>query len=711
MSSTSSPGTFLGHPRGLFVLFFTEMWERFNYYGMRAALPLYMLNSLRYSQESSSRVYKWFTALCYLTPILGGFVADRFLGNRWAIIIGAAIMAAGQFCMTVEDQRFFFVALGLLVAGNGLFKPNMATQVGRLYPPNDARRDSAYTIFYMGVNLGAMIGPIVCGWLRQKYGFGYAFGAAGAGMLLALIIYQLLGRWVQEPPSAPPEIVRPPSRAPGPAARKPYMTEEEANLAPSLLPRLTRSAPTLIVVVAVAAALACTGLHVAGLINIDEAIAFGLGTVIASLLGAIVMRHVQGAARDRVLTIYLLGLFVVFFWAAFEQAGNAMNIFADKTTDLYLTEKPPEPSVFPAVEGQERVSGTGSWWSRWFNPMPTEWFQSINAAAIILFAPLIAWLWVFLPRIGISLSIPAKMGIGVFLQGMAFALMIWAIRYENQPSSAELAALPRGVTVDGTGRVVFDDPPNPSDPNFDEKLRRHVDPTHAEVVNGGRIRFDAAAKRLDMTGVLADTDRDRLLRPTAPPEYVLKLRELVLASRRAEPDQSVKAAVQLEPVPPQFDLRYAGLPESAVRFDATTRTLSASVALADRDYKGLLVAGAEPEFRAALNRLFVTSASFKVSWQWLFWFYIVCTLGELCLSPVGLSMVSKLAPKAWGTMMMGTWYILISFGNYVAGLLGESYGTLHPATYFAYITGALTVMSLMCFLAVRKIRSLMHGVM
>src|SRR5262249_40291536 len=187
--------TFLGHPVGLYVLFFTEMWERFSYYGMRALLMLYMVNYYRWREKAARRVYKWYTSLVYLTPILGGFLADRYLGNKRAVIIGAVLMAIGHFLMAFEPYPAFFSALVFLILGNGFFKPNMATQVGRLYPINDPRRDGAYTIYYMGVNLGAFLSPLVCGWLMENtLGEHHSgFTVAGIGMVCGLVIY-LLGQ-------------------------------------------------------------------------------------------------------------------------------------------------------------------------------------------------------------------------------------------------------------------------------------------------------------------------------------------------------------------------------------------------------------------------------------------------------------------------------------------------------------------------------------
>jgi len=721
--SAQPQGTFLGHPKGLFVLFFTEMWERFNYYGMRALLVLYMVNYFKWPQEQSSKVYKWFTALVYLTPLIGGFLADKYLGNKWAIVLGATTMAIGQFCMTVDSQQVFYLALGLLVIGNGLFKPNMATQVGRLYPPNDPRRDSAYTIFYMGVNLGAFFAPLVCAWLRTStpWGFRAGFAAAGVGMLIGLVTYLLGLRWVNVVPAALAEsgAIANADTKKASSAGGHYMTEKEAQSTPSAAPALAKAAPSLMIALGIAMVIVPWALTALDVLKANDAVAYSGGGGIACVMGWWILKRISMAVRDRVLVVYLLGLFVIFFWGAFEQAGNAMNIFADKTTNRYITEPAPPPSVFPEVDSVTRSSpsegadGPLGWWRAMWNPVRTEWFQSINALAIFVLAPLFAWLWVYLPRLGIRVSTPAKMAIGVFLQGMAFALMTWSIRYENQPSSAVLASLPAGVQVEADNRVLFRDAPDLDD---EKGVAAFADPNVSEknlkVVQGGRILYDNTKKSLNMTGVLPDTDRDRLLRATVSPQYLEKARELALESTkvRKEKGKDFVAAVKLDPVPPGFDLRYSGFSKDAVRYDEATKTLSATVELGDRDYKSLLVAGADPAFRDALNKLYVESAKFKVSSWWLFWFYILCTLGELCLSPVGLSMVSKLAPAAYGTMMMGMWHVMIFFGNYTAGQLGEVYGSIDPATYFTYISVSLIAVSFVCFLVVKKIKSMMHGV-
>ena len=189
----------LNHPKGLYYLFFTELWERFSYYGMRAILVLYMTaaifeGGLGWSTDEALGLYGTYTSLVYLTPIIGGWLADRFLGQRMAVIIGGLLMIAGHFLMAYQVLWAFYAALGLIIAGNGFFKPNIATIVGGLYEQGDPRRDGAFTIFYMGVNLGALIAPLITGWLARDIGWHYGFAAAGVGMLLGQIVFMTASR-------------------------------------------------------------------------------------------------------------------------------------------------------------------------------------------------------------------------------------------------------------------------------------------------------------------------------------------------------------------------------------------------------------------------------------------------------------------------------------------------------------------------------------
>src|SRR5262249_15433548 len=191
-----SDRTFLGHPIGLYVLFFSELWERFNFYGMRALLIFYMTKSFAFKDDFASLSYGAYNGLLYATPLLGGMLADRLLGYRRAIIVGGILMAMGEFGLALagfglipQGLVSFYLSLALLIAGNGFFKPNISTTVGTLYKPGDPRRDGAFTIFYMGINIGAALSPLICGWVGENYGFHYGFGLAGLGMLLGLACF------------------------------------------------------------------------------------------------------------------------------------------------------------------------------------------------------------------------------------------------------------------------------------------------------------------------------------------------------------------------------------------------------------------------------------------------------------------------------------------------------------------------------------------
>ena len=757
--AAAAPAATTSHPPGLYVLFFTEMWERFSYYGMRALLVLYMVNYLKWSQTRASGVYKWYTSLVYLTPIFGGYIADYWnrqgkSGNKRAVVIGAVMMSIGQFMMTVESIPVFYAALLFLILGNGMFKPNMSTQVGRLYPEKEfGKRDAAYTIFYMGINLGAFFSPLICGWLRenmnQGMGYHWGFAAAGVGMLIGALTYVLGIRGVRE--------------ISGDTSSGTHASGIEADDAPTKLPVFSKVAPKLVLSIGIVMVLGAVIGFVTGKMAGDNALGLFIGSG-AALVAGWILSQVQGAARDRVLAIYSVFVFVVGFWAAFEQAGNAMNLWADQFTNRVLVAVPaaqaaaettgePDSGAAQLIWGLVRFLAmcipAAAWYAfrrlrrrgpvlgytvfdviylvpgitllglvaaglvaiflgmapaaayRAFSPVPTEWFQSINALAVFALAPLFAAMWMWLDRRGLNPSIATKMGIGVVLQGVAFALMILSAKAEDQPSAAALASLPPVLTPAADGHLEYRDAPD-YNPALDTS--RTTDPVPAQ---SRRMRFEGGELR--MSGVLADVERDRILRASAPEGFIKAAMELTRKTN--ESPAGAPVTITLEETPPGFDLKWSGIDPAKLAFDPATRQLTATgFRMHDKDYKTLLLAASDPGLRAALGRLYAISAPLKVSSWWLLWFYVISTLGELCLSPLGLSMVSKLAPTRFATMLMGMWLLTSFFGNFVAGALGETWGTVTPSSYFLLLTAVLGGMALLLFLLVRKIVVMMHGV-
>jgi len=703
--------TFLGHPIGLYVLFFTEMWERFSYYGMRALLITYMVNYFKWDQSDASSVYKWYTTLVYVTPILGGFMADRYLGNTWAVIIGALLMAIGHFLMAFEATNIFYLALVFLIIGNGFFKPNMSTQVGRLYPPNDRRRDGAYTIFYMGINLGAFLSPLACGWLQEntvgEYHSGFAL--AGIGMVVGLLTYLIGLPMIKEVASLLPVPVTDKNQG-GPKKLDQPLSEDEADNTPSVLGSFSNFAVQSLLFGAILLLGIAVWKFTSKPISAAPSFISGLSLLVVYWISS----QVKNAMRDRVLTIVALGFFAIFFWAAFEQAGNALNLWADKTTNRYLFKPLPDESKYPPVVESEglpknenapaEIKQTTSIFGMFklkenkvgdglgFDPVPTAWFQSINALAIFLMAPLFAWLW-----LKWDLSVPMKMTVGIFAMSMSFVVMIGAAFYENTPLIADFKGkdLPSSIII-GKNNELF----------LKDDLSNELHP-----IQGGRLSYDSSKKQFVIRGVFADVERDRVARSSAPPEFSLALQKLSAElAKQKQLNQPTLFELKLPNTVVGFDIRYAGLPQNFVKFNPADNSLLISDILAEKDIKSLLLAGANPDFRNSMDQLYVESSKFKVSPAWLFWSYIFATIGELCLSPVGLSMANKLAPAKFATMLMGLWLLVSAFGNFAAGALGETYGTIPPVDYFSYTTASLLVASVVLLLLSRRLTVMMHGV-
>ncbi|HUR92142.1 MAG TPA: peptide MFS transporter [Gemmatimonadaceae bacterium] len=383
-----------GHPRGLALLFVVEMWERFSYYGMRALLVLYLVNALNWSDGDAARLYGAYTGLVYLTPLIGGYLADRLIGTRRSLVIGGVIIALGHFALAfgpgaVEGEIAlkdtagllpFYLGLALVVIGTGFFKPNVSTMVGQVYREGDPRRDSGFTIFYMGINLGAFLAPLVCGYLGQRVGWHYGFGAAGVGMVLGLIIYM----WGRDRylPGIGIHARHDPSNAAAVAAES---IEEPWN-------------PWAVLISATVGAglvfLGAGDIHPVDL-TIRMAIA-GMGVAAAVLA----ISGTRGEERNRVIALFIVVFFVIFFWMAFEQAGSSMNLFADRHTNLN-------------VGGFE---------------MPSSWFQSMGPLFILIFAPVFAILWTVLERRGNEPSTALKMVLGLVLLGVGFLFLVVAGR-------------------------------------------------------------------------------------------------------------------------------------------------------------------------------------------------------------------------------------------------------------------------------------------
>ena len=364
---------FASHPRGLYVLFYAEMWERFSYYGMRALLILYLTRFWLFSDGKANLIYGAYTALVFITPVLGGYLADRWLGQRKAVVFGGIVLAFGHALMAVEgmhgvtDPAFkqadpalnvFWLALALIIVGAGFLKANISVIVGQLYPLTDTRRDGAYTIFYMGVNVGAALGSILVGYLGETIGWAWGFGAAGLGMIAGLLIF-IVGKPALRGRGEPPALLK----------RKAEFTVYAVGLAAVIVIWL--------------------------LIQYQDVIQTALIAFGALMLGyvLIVAARLPKHPRERIFAIVvLIGLSTV-FWGLFEQAGGSLSLYTERFTDR---------------------AG-----------VPTSLFQSINPIYIVLLGPVFAGLWQWLARRGREPSAPAKFGLAIVQVGLGFLVLVW----------------------------------------------------------------------------------------------------------------------------------------------------------------------------------------------------------------------------------------------------------------------------------------------
>ena len=378
----------LGHPRGLYVLFLTELWERFSYYGMRALLILYLTKHFLFGDKEGGLIVGSYAALVYAMPVIGGMIADRYLGFKKAITFGAILLVCGHVGMAFEGPaaermiqdgqtvvlrnevytQIFYLSLALIIVGVGFLKANISSIVGQLYGIDDPRRDAGFTIFYMGINLGALVATLLCAYLGETYGWRYGFGLAGIGMLIGLATFMWGSRHLQG-------LGEPPDRS---------------GLAAPVIGRLSKEFAIysigIVFVVGIWQLLQRTG-ELGILLS-------GFGTIVIAWIVWFSLSRCTEIERDRMLVMLVLMIFSVFFWALFEQAGSSLTLFTDRNVDM----------------GEVFTAGM---------------FQSLNPFYIIVLAPVFAWTWLRLSQKGLEPSTPAKFGLGVLQVGLGFAVLVF----------------------------------------------------------------------------------------------------------------------------------------------------------------------------------------------------------------------------------------------------------------------------------------------
>ena len=615
-----------GHPPGLFLLFFVEMWERFSFYGMRALLVFYLIKGfLKADDERAYAIYGAYGALVYATPYLGGMFADRFIGARLAVIWGGILMAAGHLLMTIEQEWALFGALGLLIVGNGFFKPNISTMVGSLYPAGSSRRDAGFTIFYMGINLGAALAPLVCGYVGETYGWHYGFGLATVGMLLglatfiapkgltrALILVACLASVVTMAVTTSGDLLQMLLSLPVAIALVAAGCVAFVKLGQGGLPndvglpcdaagnpmRPRMVLPIMVGTVAAVAPLALLVSHSAYatyLLNVMGVLAFG--SILVSAFSA------KALERGRLFVILILCFFSMLFWAFFEQAGSSVNNFTDRNVDRVVGDV--------AVQEGKTYSDVAV----------TQEFLGVDVAGRT---------WT-LDDIAAAQS--------ALTEGDGYVVL------EFKATEADQAA---GVTVGGESVKK-------------DKSYTHVLPwsAFAAVETPPAARVKVPEER-DSLPALPDSERAAAGRVTFTADAGDVAAGLGISG------EEVKASVfqALNPMfilmlGPVFSFLWGALgrrdPSAGVKFGAGLVQLGLGFACFWMGAKS-------------------ADSNGMVAMSWLVLGYLLQTTGELCLSPVGLSLVTKLSPARVVSTIMGAWFLATAFSHILAAFLAKLTG-------------------------------------
>ena len=657
----------LGHPAGLFVLFFTEMWERFSFYGMRALLVLFLVSSFGiggwdWPRENALALYGTYLALLYLTPIIGGTLADKYLGNRKAIIIGALIMTFGHASMAIENIPFFlYLGLFLLVVGTGFFKPNMSSFISILYEEFPEKKDGAYTIFYMGVNAGAFLGIMLCGYLGEILGWSWGFGLAGIFMLLGLLQFTLAQGIFGDKGNKPNK------------EDKTIETDDHTKIEDKLNP-FTQVDKILIFFVAVSGLIWIINDPLSKIINYNV-LKFGdtdysghsiLITLIlfVYLLGSRIVRYSK-ITRDKMFAVVVFAFFIIFFWASFEQAGGSMSIFAKDYTNRILS-------------GDSALI-----------------FNIVDVVITVVPIAIITWVLFLFFKQTFKKYLVSNMILGISFV-LIWAIVIWKINNNFNTYSYEInypvyqlseeegakkialianVELPQGAVL-GTNTTVIR-----SSTDFVANDKISIIDIDKKGVNYKYLTDEqskSVTNKINATIVQKKENEIQI-----PATWFLILNSLFiiafapLFSKWWESKYNPKPAHKYA-----IGLFFLGIGFAFLAFGSAGIPQGAKTA--------------------------------SISMVWLIFAYLFHTLGELCVSPVGLSYVSKLVPPRMIAFMFGVWYLALAIGNKTSGKMGAMIDDITAkydiSTFFLIFTFVPIIIGIIALLLNPVLKKLMHGV-
>lgn len=703
LNETSSSNSFfktqvLGHPAGLFVLFFTEMWERFSFYGMRVLLINFLTMAVigsnpgwGWSSANAGALFGTYAGLLYITPIIGGIIADKFTGYRWAVVIGAFIMTLGHASMAIETEFSLYLGLGLLVAGTGFFKPNMTSIISEMYKYLPEKKDGAYTIFYMGVNAGAFFGMMMCGYLAERINWSWGFGLAGIFMLLGALQF-----WLAKPLFG---VI-------GDRPQKNRTVEGKAEQAKSEDYKrnpFTKTDFVLIAITSIVGLLFLLNDPLSKIGNIhllpeqflvDPGVLSGPIVIILIalvlflfLVVSRILRY-EKIVRDRMFAVIIFAFFTVFFWMSFEQGATSLVLFARDFTDRTLL-------------GNSALI-----------------FNIVNSLLTIIPLAIISWVLIKLFKathnkilssnivLGLSFLVIWVIAVGILYSD--FTKKAYKVEYQAI-EIPQLDKLTNQQAVDEDGVLLFDYIPvseqNPVTEGSTVVVREATVASQADLTATSDIEVHLEAGNFIY---LDGKTKDRIIKDYARHNQAP---QIIKATVKEAENNSVEITTSWFSILNSFfiislasiftkwwDSKYN--PSAAIKYGLGLVIMSLGFGILAFG-SSIIPQGAEPGF-------------VRVSMIWLVFAYLFHTMGELCLSPVGLSYVSKLVPGRMIAFMFGMWYLAIAIGNKLAGSLGgmvETISTEHSMSYFFLIfTIVPCVAGIVVILLNPLIKKLMHGV-
>ncbi len=692
----------LGHPAGLFVLFFTEMWERFSFYGMRVLLVNFLTMALvgynpgwEWSAENATALFGTYAMLLYVTPILGGIIADKYTGYRWAVVIGALIMTLGHASMALETELSLYIGLGLLVIGTGFFKPNITSTISEMYKKNPEKKDGAYTIFYMGVNAGAFFGMMLCGYLAEKLGWAYGFGLAGIFMLLGTIQFWLAGSLfgsIGAKPSKVHEVEIPQNINEKHPEDRPEVDLDEEKRNPFTL--TDKILITICTILGVGYAFNDPLSKIGG-VDMFSALKIGdldgqyVGILIAlGLFFTVVISRISRytkIVRDKMIAFVVFAFFTVFFWMCFEQGASSLIIFARDNVNRVL-------------------SGSSA---TIFNIINT--LLTVVPLLFVSYVLYILWKKTFK-------KIPGSNVVLVVCFAIMWAIVGWMLNRDFNTTAYDVTyKAVESFEQDGAGNLVFDEEGNKKImytpitqsmpvPEGSKVVDRTTNITEVEAFNvGDKINIINKDKERTNFGYLTE---ERLAFAIENGKNLNRDNGVITATVSEIKSNEIEVTVSWFSILNSFFIIAFASMFSKWWESKYNPSPSAKYAL------GLIIMAIG--FGLLAFGAYGVTEGVKVSMVWLVLAYLFHTLGELCLSPVGLSYVSKLVPARMIAFMFGMWYLGIAVGNKTAAVLGgqiENITHQYSLSTFFLIFTIVPVVAALIILALNPVmKKLMHGI-